>query len=511
VSDWNKRWFTIEGDDLTWYHSNAGTDSAGSVKISSIKKVSLIKANKTATTSQGTTTFVIKSATRSLFLRSETPADCSRWVRCIQMQMDLRSGGTAAGPKCKKNQRESNGGGDKFAHMIRQIEKTMEQLEIVEQVASSPQNSKGGDGFNSRGNNSYPVDDDDGGDNDRSNPDNRYSESDKGPKQEVWGGRLQFENDKSILESVSPKTTGRNDAAFQQSAGQRKQFSKEPSKGYQQKGGSQNASPVLRASSPSILKQQSSPSTNSDFDSSGDFSPSMMKAVDRSRLDKGKSKSLLQNNLIAEDHGSRSDERSSRSDERSRRDEGSRNAPPKKQSSSRSGHSSRKSGKNHINSYDDDMFQSSSSRRSRDSSPIASREAAPLPSPSLAFSPMSATKKGKKSRSKQKNLEDSLESSADFETSYESSSMDERASLERDRKKALEVQHIVVAPAKKTNAFMLEEFQDLDELEGIRNEDSDIGGGHRRGGGPRRVSLVRTSRDGESFVVPDPHSIKTGW
>ncbi|GMI34042.1 hypothetical protein TeGR_g5619, partial [Tetraparma gracilis] len=135
------------------------TQQAGSVKVSDIKKVSMIKpkASPGGAPPEAATTFVVKASSRSLFLKADTPADCSRWVRCMQMQMDLRSGGTAAGPKCKKNQRESNGGGDKFEIMIRNIEKTMETLEIMEGGVAAEGKEEG---------------------------------------KEVWGGRLEFEHDK---------------------------------------------------------------------------------------------------------------------------------------------------------------------------------------------------------------------------------------------------------------------------------------------------------------------------
>ena len=77
-------------------------------------------------------------------------------VHTCVWQMDLRNGGTAAGPKCRKNAKKTNGGGDKFEHMMRAIEVQMEQLEKVEIEESIPEGERKRPG-----------------------------------KQEVWGGRLQ--------------------------------------------------------------------------------------------------------------------------------------------------------------------------------------------------------------------------------------------------------------------------------------------------------------------------------
>jgi len=90
--------------------------------------------------------------------------------------MDLRSGGTAAGPRGKKNHRESNGGGDKFEHMIRNLEKTMDELEASSPVLPPP-----------------------------SSPSTAFAASPASSEanEAVWGGRLEFDHDKSILEMVS--------------------------------------------------------------------------------------------------------------------------------------------------------------------------------------------------------------------------------------------------------------------------------------------------------------------
>lgn len=129
LSDWNRRYFTIEGDYLCWRHANDRSKPSGSVKISDIKGIKTIKQNKCA--------FVVKAGERTLYLRSETAGDADRWVRSIQMQVDLRTGGTSQGPKGEKNQRRSNGGMDKFDHMIREVEKSLEVLEKLDEESLS--------------------------------------------------------------------------------------------------------------------------------------------------------------------------------------------------------------------------------------------------------------------------------------------------------------------------------------------------------------------------------------
>eukprot|EP00518_Triparma_eleuthera_P016662 CAMPEP_0197553046 /NCGR_PEP_ID=MMETSP1320-20131121/8000_1 /TAXON_ID=91990 /ORGANISM="Bolidomonas sp., Strain RCC2347" /LENGTH=208 /DNA_ID=CAMNT_0043113759 /DNA_START=128 /DNA_END=751 /DNA_ORIENTATION=- len=171
LSDWNKRYFTIEGDYLCWRHDKGGSPS-GSVKISDIKSIKSIKQNKTA--------FVVKAGERTLYLRSESASDADRWVRSIQLQVDLRTGGTSQGPKGAKNHRTTNGGGDKYEFMIREVERSLQVLEKLDKdIGVSPSTSSRGKKDGGRGTTSASSAD-------------------------AWGGRLDFQNDKSILEPISP-------------------------------------------------------------------------------------------------------------------------------------------------------------------------------------------------------------------------------------------------------------------------------------------------------------------
>lgn len=57
---------------------------------------------------------IIKTKERNLCLAAQNSDDCDRWYRAIQMQLDLREGGTVSGPRGTRNRRQSNGGGDKY-------------------------------------------------------------------------------------------------------------------------------------------------------------------------------------------------------------------------------------------------------------------------------------------------------------------------------------------------------------------------------------------------------------
>jgi len=152
------------------------------------------------------------------------------------------------------------------------------------------------------------------------------------------------------------------------------------------------------------------------------------------------------------------------------------------------------------------------------------------------FSCSSEKKTKKKSSSSssggsRKKLESSLGSSADFEKSYESSvevnSPRENVAKAQHLDAVAAAEHTMVKPASAKLAYQqLEEFAELDELEGIVDHGggwgAEVGGeerakrgggeGERRKKGANRVSLVRSSRAGDGFVAPDPHRIvRTGW
>mmetsp|Transcript_14168 Transcript_14168/g.18871 ORF Transcript_14168/g.18871 Transcript_14168/m.18871 type:complete len:159 (+) Transcript_14168:2-478(+) len=110
--NWNKRYITIENDAIQWRHSQEDECSAGSVELLNIERVYRMRALK----SKRDNVFVIKSKQRTLCLMANSIKDCDQWIRAIQMQIDLREGGTFSGPRTSRNgRRKSDGGGsDKF-------------------------------------------------------------------------------------------------------------------------------------------------------------------------------------------------------------------------------------------------------------------------------------------------------------------------------------------------------------------------------------------------------------
>lgn len=114
TSQWSRRWFTFENDVICWYfgerRDSRNNFPSGTIKLDDIHQV--YKLN--AITEKNDNIFVIKSTRRSLCLMTKTSGECDRWLRTIQMQLDLRAGGTVSGPKSSKNRRISNGGGDNF-------------------------------------------------------------------------------------------------------------------------------------------------------------------------------------------------------------------------------------------------------------------------------------------------------------------------------------------------------------------------------------------------------------
>lgn len=109
---WNKRWFAVESDNLVWYlgkrRSSKTSFPSGSIPLDEIQQI--YKLNTVTEKEQHV--FVVKARKQSLCLGAKSSGDCDKWVRLIQMQLDLRSGGTVSGPKSAKNRRVSNGGGD---------------------------------------------------------------------------------------------------------------------------------------------------------------------------------------------------------------------------------------------------------------------------------------------------------------------------------------------------------------------------------------------------------------
>ena len=112
-TDWNKRWVTIENGAILWRHSK-DDDVTGCIELQLVSDVYKVQSLNDSSYQSQRNIFVIKSKKRTLCLMAKNEEECEKWIRSIQLQTDLKSGGTASGPAVSKNRRKSNGGGDKF-------------------------------------------------------------------------------------------------------------------------------------------------------------------------------------------------------------------------------------------------------------------------------------------------------------------------------------------------------------------------------------------------------------
>ncbi|GMH89731.1 hypothetical protein TrST_g9849 [Triparma strigata] len=449
LSDWNRRYFTIEGDYLCWRHANDRSTPSGSVKISDIKSIKTIKQNKCA--------FVVKAGERTLYLRSETAGDADRWVRSIQMQVDLRTGGTSQGPKGEKNRRRSNGGMDKFDHMIREVEKSLEVLEKLDEESGmsgkkKPSKKRGGGGAtgSSSSSSSSKRRGEDDGHNDESGA--------------AWGGRLQFENDKSILEPVSPLPggVGRGRDRPTESADSELELS----------GGSIGSGSGRKDYS--SMRAKASPSAS---ESSESHSPSGFNTVDYQSVKRGGMESI---NPKSGRHGN-----------------GNGTSTHDGVSLARPAYSPPERNRNKKHSMRKDLTSTPTMKNSggRNPDPASPDFSSPSSivtstmSDATPYSPIVTSKKKKKkresgsSRSKKREEWDRFESSGEFSASFESEELNESP---------LKPKNLSSPAAPK----QLEEFEDLEELEKLSNNRNREGGKIQLRKGGNRVSLVRSGEDG---------------
>jgi len=134
---WDKRWVVIQNGAVSWRHSK-GSEVAGSIELSCVENIHKIKSlrrkkkknlNDSHRKGNGEIMFVLNSRKRTLCLRAKDDDDCDKWVRAIQLQLDLKSGGTFYGPPSgKKNRRKSIGGGDKYDIMLKTLNDSLNSL-----------------------------------------------------------------------------------------------------------------------------------------------------------------------------------------------------------------------------------------------------------------------------------------------------------------------------------------------------------------------------------------------
>ena len=130
-TDWNKRWITIQNQAISWRHSKDSDVVSGSIDIqyiTDVYKIPALNKKKRKKTSKKNNSlikneesdskvFMIKSSRkrRVLCLMAKNEGECEKWVRAIQIQLDLRDGGTSLGPPSSNAIRNKpKGNGDRY-------------------------------------------------------------------------------------------------------------------------------------------------------------------------------------------------------------------------------------------------------------------------------------------------------------------------------------------------------------------------------------------------------------
>eukprot|EP00753_Platysulcus_tardus_P005997 PLAT13867.1.p1 GENE.PLAT13867.1~~PLAT13867.1.p1 ORF type:complete len:554 (-),score=142.55 PLAT13867.1:84-1745(-) len=83
--DWNKRWFTIEGKELRYYSSSSASLPSGMVLF---RRLRLVRHLKEEDGRRGCR-FQVYGADRTFELRAKSSSEADKWVRQIQLQMDV--------------------------------------------------------------------------------------------------------------------------------------------------------------------------------------------------------------------------------------------------------------------------------------------------------------------------------------------------------------------------------------------------------------------------------------
>mmetsp|Transcript_63400 Transcript_63400/g.76222 ORF Transcript_63400/g.76222 Transcript_63400/m.76222 type:complete len:203 (+) Transcript_63400:53-661(+) len=146
-TNWSRRWFTVENDIIFWRHrqpplhmlhdktkeygrirpsTTTKAPHAGFIDLNDVKEIYKLKTLNIRKDIDAI--FIVKSKTRDLCLMADSIQTRDRWVRGLQMLIDLKSGGTSSGPKGAKNRRLSNGGGDKYTYIEKQISTSRDEI-----------------------------------------------------------------------------------------------------------------------------------------------------------------------------------------------------------------------------------------------------------------------------------------------------------------------------------------------------------------------------------------------
>jgi hypothetical protein len=81
---WNKRFFSLEGCELKYYKSENSMEACKSINLLQIESIRRFENGD-----HGVFSFVLKTPTRSYFLRTETKGDLKRWVRGLKEHQEL--------------------------------------------------------------------------------------------------------------------------------------------------------------------------------------------------------------------------------------------------------------------------------------------------------------------------------------------------------------------------------------------------------------------------------------
>jgi len=133
---WGKRWIVIQNESISWRHSK-NSEVAGSIDIehiSSVYKVKDLREKRENKNNGGPLDsirgpgqermFVVKSRKRVLCLMAQTSQDCDRFVRGIQLQLDLKGWEDKL---CQKSSRT-----DKYDNMLKILDRRLSALPEIE-------------------------------------------------------------------------------------------------------------------------------------------------------------------------------------------------------------------------------------------------------------------------------------------------------------------------------------------------------------------------------------------
>lgn len=131
IPQWNKRFFSLEGQYLRWYEDSSATTPNGCADLATVDEV---KANLNS--GPGIYSFSVSYPLRVLVLRANDIQEMKKWIRIIKFQADLARGGAGTGilckpvpditsPSCKKNRSTGRSLED-------QLDRTLLELDALE-------------------------------------------------------------------------------------------------------------------------------------------------------------------------------------------------------------------------------------------------------------------------------------------------------------------------------------------------------------------------------------------